>query len=46
MEILQKNERDGLNKYPPKLAIQMQSDWLLGYADCWNKLYNKLIEKN
>lgn len=31
-------ERENLNKLPIKTAIQLQSGWLLGYADCWNKL--------
>lgn len=37
-EQVEATERENLDKLPKKLAIQIQSGWLLGYADCWNKL--------
>lgn len=37
-EQVEETERENLDKLPKKLAIQIQSGWLLGYADCWNKL--------
>ena len=37
-EQVKNTERENLDKLPQKVAIDCQSGWLLGYADCWNKL--------
>lgn len=36
---IKQSEREGLTKLPLEVAIRAQSGWLLGYADCWNKVY-------
>lgn len=39
-------ERENLEKLPTEVMISCQSGWLLGYADCWNKLYKTLKKVN
>jgi hypothetical protein len=42
MEKIKNNEKDNLEKLPYPLNIQYQTAWLLGYADCWCKLYREI----
>lgn len=44
MQDIKDSERDGLKKMPERLAIELQSGYLMGYADCWNKI-KKAIEQ-
>jgi hypothetical protein len=44
-ESVRRTERDNLQKLPADTAIRVQSGWLLGYADCWNKLHKAIVGK-
>jgi hypothetical protein len=41
---VKESESEELEKMPVEVRIKLQSGYLIGYADCWNKLYNKLVK--
>jgi len=44
-QFVKQHERDGLNALHPTIAIQEQSGYLLGFAQCWIMLHDLLIGK-
>lgn len=38
------SEDDSLNRMPIEISAKIQSGFLLGYADCWNKVLKRVVE--
>ena len=43
---IKETEREGLDRLPESVAIQVQTGYLLGYADCWNKFWNSMTKQS
>ena len=41
--LVRKSGRQNLEKLPASTAAHIQSGWLMGYADCWNKLHKAIM---
>lgn len=42
---IRETENSELDKMPPEVVVNVQTGYLLGYADCWKKFAKALGEK-